>query len=102
MKPKTLKRTLWIAALALALLMTLAVLPGLSYEVKGPWESGIKKQSQTDSHQFWLRLPIGQVYYCYWREAGFRSFIGPEGVSLTDGQFNFRFRDIEVNVSSKD
>ncbi len=98
MKQKTLKRTLWIAALTLAMLMTLTVLPGLSYEVEGPWGSGIRKSSESGCHQFWLRLPMGQWYYSYLLGADPPQFGGPEGISLWDGTFYFRFRTFEVYV----
>ncbi len=96
MKKKTLKRTLWIAGLALVLLLPLTVIPGINYELEGPWSTLLVKSSEAYNNSFTFSSPVGVVGYSWWPDWTSDSYIRPEGLSLSTTMLYFRAGSFEV------
>jgi hypothetical protein len=107
MKKKTVKRTLWIVALALAVLLALTVPSELSYEIEGPWGTSVVKNPVglrqismgAVSQYFRVEVPHLAVGYMVNPEGSFWGNPGPNGFSWKGSSIDFRFRSYLLYVT---
>lgn len=90
----------WSAGLGLALVLPLTVLPGLSYQVEGPWGAAIHKNSPGDGcNALTIRIPNHSAgYMLLFGERARYGFWGPEGFNQRNGGAYFRFHGFVVFI----
>lgn len=78
--------------------MMLTVLPGFSYRVGGPWDTGIEKRSLPGNlHSFGVRLPNYYLGYV-WVTGRYEHWTEPEGFSMSRKGIYFRYRQLELHA----
>lgn len=101
MKEKAFKRLAWAAGLTFALLLPLTVLPGLNYEVEGPWGTLFVKVSEGYNNSFTFSSPMHVMGYSWWPAWSSVSYLEPEGLSVSKTMLYFRVGSLVVFAGLK-
>jgi hypothetical protein len=91
MKKPTRKQVCWTAGLTIVLLFALMVIPGLEYELKGPWGTSIEKRSYDTTRYFRVQLPYLRIGYNVTHEEYLECIPYPQGFTSNEGNYYYQW-----------